>query len=140
MDPFYGLMADIIVVVHLGVVIFNVGGELAILAGWAFRWQWVRNLTFRVTHVLLVVFVAVTSLLGMLCPLTTFEYRLRVMAGQRTDGDISFVARLVRAIIFYEAPAWAFIAAYVAFALLVVVTMICVRPERRRGGSPLSQP
>jgi hypothetical protein len=137
MVPFYALVADIVVAIHLGVVIFVVGGELTVLMGWVFHWQWVRNLAFRVTHLLLVVFVAVTSLFGALCPLTTFEYRLRVMAGQRTQSDMSFMARLVRTIIFYDAPAWAFTTAYVAFAVLVVVTMVYVRPSGR-GGSCLS--
>jgi hypothetical protein len=136
MVSFYALIADIIVGVHLGIVTFVIGGELAVLAGWALRWRWVRNLTFRITHLLLVVFVAVTSLFGMLCPLTTWEYRLRMLAGQKTDSDMSFMARLVRAIIFYDAPAWAFMTAYGAFAFLVITTMLCVRPSRR-GGSPL---
>src|SRR5512135_3763710 len=112
----YAFFADIVVVVHFCYVTFTVGGELAVLVGGALHWQWVRNIPFRVAHVAAVVLVAVEALAGTSCPLTVWEFRLRQLAGQRGEQQVSFVARLVRAIIFYDFPAWVFVAAYVAFA------------------------
>ena len=47
----YSFLADLIVVVHFCYVAFTVGGELVILLGGACRWQWVRNLRFRIVHI-----------------------------------------------------------------------------------------
>ncbi len=127
----YAFLADLIVIVHFCYVTFTVGGELAVLLGGALRWRWVRNLPFRVTHLAAVVLVAVEALAGAACPLTVWEYQLRVLAGQRVEQQVSFVARLVRSIIFYDFPAWVFIAAYVSFAALVAATWFMVRPRRR---------
>ena len=59
-------------------------------------------------------------------------HALRHRAGQVVESDISFMGRLVRGVLFYEAPAWAFTTAYVLFALLVIATLILVPPRRRR--------
>lgn len=125
------LLADVIVIFHFCYVAFTVGGEIVVLLGGVLRWQWVRNLPFRIVHLAAVVLVAGEALAGAACPLTVWEYNLRVRAGQAVEGQLSFVARLVRSIIFYDFPAWVFLAAYVAFAALVAVTFfVVVRPRR----------
>ncbi len=139
----YAFLADLIVIIHFCYVTFTVGSELAVLLGGALRWRWVRNLPFRITHLAAVVLVAVEALAGAACPLTVWEYQLRELAGQRVEQQISFVARLVRSIIFYDFPPWVFVAVYVAFAALVAATFFVVRPVRpvppvrpRRGVPP----
>jgi hypothetical protein len=126
----FALLADIIVTVHFCYVGFTVGGEIVILLGGPLRWRWVRNLSFRITHLASVALVAVEALAGAQCPLTIWEYQLRMMAGQRAEGQISFIARLVRSVIFYDFPTWVFLAAYVGFALLVGLTFILVAPRK----------
>jgi hypothetical protein len=126
----FALLADLIVVVHLCYVGFTLGGEIVILLGGPLRWRWVRNLSFRIVHLASVALVAVEALAGAQCPLTTWEYQLRVMAGQRVEGQISFIARLVRSLIFYDFPAWVFLAAYVGFAILVGLSFVLVAPKR----------
>jgi hypothetical protein len=125
-------LADVLVAIHFAIVSFCVLGEVAILAGAAFRWEWVRNIPFRIAHLCLVLYVAGEAILGIPCPLTEWEYRLRVMAGQHQDQDLSFVARLIRSIIFYDFPAWFFTALYVGFGVLVLLSFILVRPRRKR--------
>lgn len=133
----YAFLADAIVVVHFCYVGFTVGGEISILLGWLLHWSWVRNLSFRIVHLASVVLVAAEALAGASCPLTTWEYRLRLLAAQRVEAQISFIARLVRSVIFYDLPAWVFLAAYVGFALLVALTFVLVAPRRGgRRGSP----
>jgi Protein of Unknown function (DUF2784) len=124
------LLADTVVIVHFGYVLFAVGGEILVLAGGLLGWRWMRNLPFRLAHLAAVVLVAVEALLGVICPLTEWEYRLRELAGQQVERQLSFVARLVRAIIFYDFPAWVFTAAYVAFALLVAGSLLLFPPRR----------
>lgn len=127
----FAFLADLIVVLHFCYVTFTVGGELIILLGGIVKWAWVRNLPFRIAHLASVVLVAVEALAGASCPLTVWEYKLRLLAGQRAEAQISFVARLVRSIIFYDFPAWVFLAAYVGFAAAVVLTFILLPPRAK---------
>jgi hypothetical protein len=126
----FAVLADIVVAFHFCYVAFTIGGELLILLGGLLRWAWVRNLSFRIIHLAAVALVAVEASTGTQCPLTVWEYQLRALAGQHVEGQISFVARLVRNIIFYDFPAWVFVAAYVGFALLVALTLLLIRPRR----------
>ena len=127
----YAFLADAIVVLHFCYVTFTVGGEIAILLGGGLRWAWVGNLPFRIVHLASVALVAGEALAGASCPLTVWEYKLRLLAGQRVEAQISFVARLVRSVIFYDFPAWVFLAAYVSFAVAVALTFIFMPPVRR---------
>lgn len=127
----YALFADLLAALHLGFIAFVVGGQLAILIGAALHWRWIRNRWFRVGHLLAIVFVALEAIVGMICPLTDWEYSLRRKAGQIVEEDISFVGRFVREVLFYEFPAWVFTTAYVSFAVLVVVTLVLVPPQWR---------
>jgi len=125
------LLADALVVIHLLYILFVVGGEAAIIAGGIRGWAWVRNLPFRVAHLCAIVMVAAEALLGWICPLTEWEYQLRVAAGQQGERDISFVGRLFRLIVFYDLPTWFFTILHVSIALVVVVSLILVPPRWR---------
>jgi hypothetical protein len=131
MQRLYGLAADAVVIFHFGYVMFTVGGELIILLGWLFHWKWVRNLIFRIVHLAAMAVVALEALIGVLCPLTDWEYQLRFLAGQTVEEQIPFMARLVRRIIFYDFPVWVFTLAYILFTLLVIATLFLVPPRRK---------
>ena len=120
------MIADLVVVVHFAIVLFIVGGLLAVWLGAALGWRWVRNPWFRYLHLAAIGYVAAEALLGVACPLTVWEALLR---GGPTGG--SFVGRWVHRLIFYDAPAWAFTAAYVAWALATLATLQLVPPRRR---------
>jgi hypothetical protein len=130
----YALLADLLVLVHLLFVCFVIGGLVAIVVGAVRRWGWVRHPVFRLCHAAAIVIVAADAVAGVLCPLTEWEYALRDRAGQIVQSDISFMGRLVRGVLFYEAPTWAFTAAYVLFALVVIATLILVPPRWRKRG------
>jgi len=127
------MLADAVVVFHAAYVAFVVFGFAAILAGAALRAQWVRNFWFRVIHLAAIALVLVEALIGMICPLTLLEDRLRVRAGDTAyRGD--FVAYWVHRIIFYDWPPWVFAVLYASFTIAVVGAFIAVPPElpRRR--------
>ena len=126
----FALLADAVVVAHFGYVLFAVGGEVLILAGGLLGWRWVHNLPLRLAHLAAVVLVAVEALLGVVCPLTEWEFQLRELAGQQVERQLSFVARLVRSIIFYDFPAWVFTVAYVGFTVLVAGSFLLFPPRR----------
>lgn len=121
--------ADLVLVVHFAFVVFVVGGLGAIWLGFARGWRWVRNFRFRVAHLAAIFFVAAEALLGVACPLTLWEDALR-----GRESDLGFIARWVRAIMFYDAPPWVFTLAYIAFAAVVALTFWRVPPRRRSRG------
>ncbi|MDY7027774.1 MAG: DUF2784 domain-containing protein [Spirochaetota bacterium] len=129
-----GLTADIVVFVHLLYLLFTVGGEALILTGGILKWRWIRNLPFRITHLVAVVLVSAEALIGMLCPLTELEYTLRRAAGQTVEEEISLVGRIIRSILFYDFPAWFFTGLYVGFGILVILTLFLFPPAWKKRG------
>lgn len=121
-------LADALLVLHFGIAAFIVGGLVLVWAGAALGWRWIRNPWFRYAHLFAIGFVAAEALLGVACPLTLWEDLLR--GGARPE---SFVARWVRRLLYYEAPEWAFAAAYVAWTAATVLTLALVPPRRRAG-------
>lgn len=133
----YALLAELILVLHAGVVAFVVIGELLFLVGGWRGWRWVRNFGLRLTHLLLMLFIAVQTWLGAWCPLTVWEQRLRAAAGQPSYQE-GFIEHWVSRAIFFELSWWAFAAGYSAFFVLVVATWWWVPPRRGRAapGAP----
>ena len=121
------LLADAILVVHVLFVCFVVFGLLAIYLGYALSWQWVRNLRFRLLHLVAIGIVVVQSWLGMICPLTVWEMALRKQAGAVTYAG-SFIQHWLHQLLYYSAPDWAFMLLYSAFGLLVLASWFVVRP------------
>lgn len=124
------LLADIIAIIHLGYVIYVILGFILIVVGIILRWKWIRNLPFRITHLLAIVGVACEALLGVNCPLTVLEFKLRY-ALNLSEKEVSFIGTIVDSLLFYNAPGWLFTIIYTAFAILVVITFIIAPPTRR---------
>lgn len=124
----YTLAADAILILHALFVAFVVFGLLLVLAGGIRGWQWVRNIWFRVAHLLAIGVVVLQSWLGMLCPLTTWEMALRERAGDAVY-ETSFVAHWLQRILFYQGPEWVFIVSYTLFAALVIASWFWIRPR-----------
>ena len=126
----YQLLADAVLVLHFGVVLFIVGGLVAILIGNWRGWSWVNRLWFRLAHLGAIVFVVVQTWLGEICPLTTLESSLRVRGGG-SAYEQSFIETWLRELIFYDAPMWAFTVAYTLFGLAVLATWWRYPPQSR---------
>jgi hypothetical protein len=124
-------LADAILVLHTGIVAFVLAGTMLIVVGAWRGWAWVHGFAWRLAHVVLMVFIAVQAWRGALCPLTVWEQALRTRAGQPVYTE-SFVAHWLARVLFYDAPWWAFVVAYTAFALLVVGLWVFVPPRRAR--------
>lgn len=122
------ILADAVVVAHAAYAAFVVVGLAAILVGVAFRWRWVRNFWFRMIHFAMIGLVAMEAILGVKCPLTSLEDSLRAQAGQSVD-QASFIARLARDLLFYEAPEWVFGVLHCLFAAAVLATLVLAPPR-----------
>ena len=120
------MIADVLLVVHFAIAAFIVGGLLLVWVGGALGWPWVRNPWFRYLHLAAIAFVAAEAVLGVACPLTVWEDLLR--------GNLaaeSFVGRWVRRLLYYEAPPWAFTAAYLGWTAATLITLKIVPPRRK---------
>ena len=90
MDPATaGLLADLVVVVHLGFVAFAVGGGLAV--AWRPRLAWL--------HLPALAWAAAVMAFGWTCPLTPLEKRLRALAGE-TPYEGGFVQRYLEPVLY----------------------------------------
>jgi polyferredoxin len=126
----YQLLADAVLVLHVGIVLFVVVGLLLVLLGNWRGWQWVNALWFRLLHVATIAVVAAQAWFGIVCPLTTLEMWLRKQAQQTTYSG-SFIEHWLQALLFWQAPAWVFTAAYTLFGLAVLATWWRYPPKRR---------
>lgn len=115
----YQTLADTVLLLHFGVVIFVVLGLPVILVGNRFGWPWVNNLWWRLAHLGTIVVVVLQAWLGRYCSLTQLESSLREQAGQ-VGYERSFIEHWVQRILYFDVPMWGFTLAYTVFALLVV--------------------
>jgi hypothetical protein len=125
----YLIFADAMLFMQVVFVVFVVLGLLLICAGGLRNWSWVRNLWFRLAHLLSVGIVVLQSWLGMLCPLTVWEVALREKAGDVVYTG-SFVAHWLESLLYYRAPDWIFVVVYTVFGMLVIASWFFVRPHR----------
>ena len=114
------VLADLILLLHALIVLFVVGGLVAVLAGNLRSWIWVNELRFRLLHLASITFVAAQAWCGQTCPLTTFESWLRQQSGG-VGYDASFIEHWLHQLLFYAAPEWVFTLVYTAFGLLVAL-------------------
>lgn len=115
----YSLLADAVLVLHVAVVVFVVGGMLAVLVGNGRGWRWVNQPGFRVAHAGAIAVVALQAWLGQYCALTTLESWLRVQAGSAGYAG-GFIEHWLHRLIHFEAPLWVFTLAYTAFLALAL--------------------
>lgn len=115
----YALLADVVLTLHFAVVVFVVGGALAVWLGNALGWRGANAPLFRWAHLAAIAFVVLQSWLGAHCPLTVLEVWLRAQA--RSAGyQASFIEYWVQRLLYFEAPAWVFALAYTLFGLGVL--------------------
>jgi len=136
-NTYYLLAADLLLLGHVLFVGFVVFGLVLTLTGKPLAWAWVRNPWFRLTHLLAIGVVVLQSWFGIICPLTTWEMTFRERAGDAAYSG-SFMSHWLETLLYYNAPHWVFVVCYTAFAALVVVSWIWVRPRRigERSSSP----
>ncbi|HTR05978.1 MAG TPA: DUF2784 domain-containing protein [Paraburkholderia sp.] len=117
-------LANIVLVLHALIVLFIVGGLIAVWIAAGLKLAWARNRVFRTTHLVAIGIVTTLAVLDVPCPLTVLEDYLRTGAA----GPQGFVQRWVSAWLYYDFPGWVFVLAYVAFLLAVVVTWRRIPP------------
>jgi hypothetical protein len=135
----YGYLADLVVGVHVMYVGYVLVGQLAIIVAAPFRWEWARNPWFRFSHLLAIGIVAYEALNDIRCPISIWEEKLRLLAGQDIGTGQSFMGRLFHDLLFYpNLPEIFFNTLHVAMFVLVVQGLLMFPPRwfRRRRSEP----
>lgn len=132
------LLANAVLVLHVAIVSFVVGGLVAVIAGNLRHWRWANNLWFRLAHLVAISIVVAEAWLGIACPLTTLEMWLRSQASASVYPG-GFIAHWLQQLLYYDAPLWVFALLYSAFGLLVVATWWYFPPaSKRHANAPLA--
>jgi len=132
MENIYQILADGVLLLHVLFVEFVLAGQLLIVLGAYQGWAWIRNRWFRIFHLGAIAIVVTQSWVILICPLTALEMRLRALAGQE-QYEGSFIQFWLERLLYYEAPAWVFIAVYTVFGLFVVMTWFRFPPQKKSG-------
>ena len=128
----YQSLSDLVLAIHFCFVAFIILGFVVIWVGSACRWSFVRSPAFRAAHLLAMGIVMVETCAGLTCPLTAWEDRLRLLAGQGNPIEQSFMQRWVGSLLFYDASERLFALIYAGFSILIVLTFWLVPPRRAR--------
>lgn len=124
------LLANAVLVVHVGIAAFVVAGLFLVVAGNLWHWGWVNNAWFRIAHLAAIGIVVAESWLDIVCPLTTLEMWLRSRAGDASYGG-GFIEHWLQQLLYFSAPGWVFVLAYSVFGLLVVASWWYFPPRFR---------
>ena len=133
----YGIAADLMVIIHVLYVAYIVGGVALILIGLKRKWNWIRNPWFRLTHLLAILIVMYEMIVKANCPLTTWEMQLRSVAGQPVDHS-TFMDRLLSFILFADAPGWLINSLYFGFGFAIVTLFVFAPPYWKKVRQSLS--
>ena len=129
MNPaFYSALAEAVLAVHLGVVLFNGFGLVVIPLGAWRRWAFIRVFWWRALHVAILALVAVQAVLDQVCFLTTWQAQLLRRAGE-SAAEAPLIARIVNRLLFWPLPLWVFALLYVAVGAAVLLLWWLVPPR-----------
>ena len=133
------LLAHAVLLLHVAVATFVVGGLIVVVVGnvgpWRnrrnLRWlRWINALWFRLAHLLAIAVIVAEAWLGVVCPLTTLEMWLRDQSG----GDNyrgGFVEHWLQHLLYFHAPPWVFGLGYTVFAVLVLASWWVFPPRSK---------
>ncbi len=121
----YRVGADLVLLLHLGFVLFVIGGGVLLLKWRALAWL----------HVPAVAWGALIEFTGWICPLTPLEHDLRTLGGESTGGT-DFIGRYLPPLLYPAALTREIQILLGLLVLLVNVMLYWLVFFRRPGGKP----
>ena len=120
-------LAQVILVVHILIIAFNVFGLIAIPLGAWRGWRWVRIFWWRALHLAALLVVAVHALLGRACFLTIWQSELQEAAG-RQGYRLPLIQTWIDHLLFWHLPMSFFTSIYVLIWIGVLLLWWKVPP------------
>jgi len=96
----YKILADTIVVVHFGWILFMLIGFILTLYGLLFWKEFFNKWLIRTLHLIGIVYVSTLYIMGKDCPLTVLENILRAKSGSSLTYPGSFMIHYVRELVY----------------------------------------
>ena len=127
MAPTNAALADLVLAVHFGVILFNVFGLVAVPLGAWRRWRFVRIFWWRALHLACLIAVAAQAVLGRACFLTIWQAALEGASAAPEPLVVAWVNRLI----YWNLPLWVFAAGYVAVLAYALLLWRLVPPRLR---------
>lgn len=128
----YKILADIIVVVHFGWVLFMLLGF--VLSLWGFFWKNFFNWwLFRILHLFGIVYVVLLAVLRQYCPLTILENTLRARYNPILTYPGSFIVHYINRLVYPDVNPLILLIPTIFIAVFTVVIFIIKPPARIRG-------
>jgi Protein of Unknown function (DUF2784) len=122
-------LADLVLLIHLGVIAFNVFGLIVIPLGAWLRWAFVRVFWWRALHLASLAVVALQALLGRVCFLTIWQAALAAPGHEGMPTPL--IARWINGLIYWPLPLWVFALLYLAVCIFALLLWRLVPPQRR---------
>lgn len=124
-------LTTIVLVVHLGVVVFNIFGMVAVPLGAWRGWPFVREFWWRLVHLASLFAVALQALLGRACFLTIWQSAIEA---DQPSAPPPMIATWINRVLYWPLPLWVFAVGYVVVFVYVLLLWRWV-PPRRRGAA-----
>lgn len=124
------LLATAILLVHLGIVAFNLFGLVAVPMGKWLGWHFVWGIRWRLAHLVALAIVALQAVLGRACFLTLWENAIR--SGADAGEPPPLIATWVNSVLYWQLPLRAFAAIYVAVFVYALLLWRWVPPRRAK--------
>ena len=122
------LLADLVLAVHFGIILFNLFGLVATpLGGWL-GWGFVRVRWWRLLHLLSLLAVAAQAVAGRACFLTIWQVGLE---GGADNPPRPMILDWVNRAMYWNLPAWVFAVLYLAVLAYAAWLWRLVPPRRR---------
>ncbi len=121
------VLADLVLLIHLGVILFNLFGLVAIPLGAWRGWRFVRIFWWRALHLAILGLVALQAVLDRACFLTLWQDALLRQAGEPASAE-PLIRRWIAWLVFWPLPLWVFALLYVAVCLYAIALWRLVPP------------
>jgi hypothetical protein len=121
----YALLADVAIVIHFLYALTIIVGLVIVYVGKFLKWRFVKNATYKIIHLTMIMIVAFESIFHIECPLTYIEYKLLSFAKMHHQNT-PFIAGLINKILFWNFPNEFFDILYIALALVILMSFVFV--------------
>ena len=122
------ILAAAVFWIHVGVILFNVFGLVAVPLGAWLGWRFVRIFWWRALHLAALGIVALQAVFGRACLLTLWQSDLGSGAGAPPEP---LIQHWVTSLIYWPLPIWVFAILYVAIWIYALALWRLVPPRRR---------
>ena len=122
----YLILADGVLLLHMAFAGYIIFGFAAVWLLRLFKRSGAGNPWFRLSHLAAMAVVAGESVTGVFCPLTAWEYDLRLLAGQGFRYEPSFLNRFAEKIFYHDFSEAFYTGLYLSFFVVLLLTVLLV--------------